>query len=81
MSGARASRSPSREPPDALERAVLALVARGYTHAQIGDRLHYHEGTIGRLVADLARRHGVTTRQLLVLAGERGWASVGNGTP
>ncbi len=67
---------PLHEPPDAVECAVLQGIADGKSHAQIAWKMHYHEGAIGHIVADLARRHQVTTRQLLVLAGQRGWTTV-----
>ena len=64
------------EEPDDVERAILQLVAEGKSHREIGAALHYHEGAVGHILVDLARRWRVTTRQLLVLAGVQGWATL-----
>lgn len=67
---------PPYDAPDDVERAILAMIAQGKSHREIAAALHYHEGAIGHIVAELARRWRVTTRQLLVLAGAEQWASV-----
>jgi len=73
----RAKRSrPWFDPPDQIERAILDHLAHGRTHAQIASELHYHEGAVGHILVDLARRWRVSTRQLLILAGTMGWAMV-----
>jgi DNA-binding CsgD family transcriptional regulator len=63
--------------PDATERAILDLIARGRTQAEVGRALHLSaRGVSSRLtfLAKLWRLAGVP--QLLVLAGQCRWARV-----
>jgi DNA-binding CsgD family transcriptional regulator len=65
------------DPPDATERAILDLIARGRTASQIGRALHLSRTGVEsrlRFLAFLWRVESV--RALLVLAGQCRWARV-----
>src|SRR5918912_1736727 len=63
--------------PDEVERQILDLTARGYTRTEIGRRLHLTPTGVGWHLEHLRRSwHLRSNRQLLVLAGQLGWAQV-----
>jgi DNA-binding CsgD family transcriptional regulator len=65
------------DPPDATERAILDLIARGRTHAEIGAALHLSEGAVSTRLTFLRRLWRVASApQLFVLAGQCRWARV-----
>lgn len=65
------------DPPDATERAILALIARGRTHAETGAALHLSEGAVSTRLTFLRRLWRLASvPQLHVLAGQCRWACV-----
>jgi DNA-binding CsgD family transcriptional regulator len=65
------------DPPDATERAILDLLARGRTQAEAGRALHLSARAVSSRLTFLAKLwRVVSVPQLLVLAGQCRWARV-----
>jgi DNA-binding CsgD family transcriptional regulator len=65
------------DPPDETERAILDLIARGRTYAEIGAALHLSASAVSTRLTFLRRLWRVASvPQLFVLAGQCRWARV-----